>query len=92
MLGDLLSRLSPPAVSARVSGWDSAGQVYVDYIAVSEAVRAALERRADAEQLQRLRPQLASVSRGIAAFHCPTATHRSEGPPADNLVRGDFPW
>ncbi|KAF0310690.1 Nuclear pore complex protein Nup98-Nup96 [Amphibalanus amphitrite] len=76
VLSDLLSRLSPPAVSARVSGWAGAGQVYVDYIAVSRAVQAALEGRADAEQLQRLRPQLASVSRGIAAFSCPTATHR----------------
>ncbi|XP_037071339.1 nuclear pore complex protein Nup98-Nup96-like [Pollicipes pollicipes] len=75
-LGDLLSRLSPPEVSRRVSGWAASGQVYVDYIAVSEAVQAVLDGRADAEQLQRLRPQLATVMQRIPAFPCPTAWHR----------------
>ncbi|XP_075054497.1 nuclear pore complex protein Nup98-Nup96 [Mixophyes fleayi] len=75
-LRSFLDELSRPAHSAHIQGWDTAGQVYLDYISVVEMLNNVRQLECSGCELERLHNKVTSVCNRVEHIQCYTSKDR----------------
>ncbi|KAM9319705.1 LOW QUALITY PROTEIN: nuclear pore complex protein Nup98-Nup96 [Gastrophryne carolinensis] len=75
-LYSFLQELSQPENCIHIQGWDTAGQVYLDYITVIEMLNSIQQNECSGCELERLHTKVTSICSRVAHIHCYTAKDR----------------
>lgn len=69
-LSGFLKELARPENCAHIQGWDTAGQVYLDYISVIEMLNHIRQNESSGCELERLHTKVTSVCNRVDQIHC----------------------
>ncbi|KAM4046585.1 LOW QUALITY PROTEIN: nuclear pore complex protein Nup98-Nup96 [Anomaloglossus baeobatrachus] len=75
-LRSFLDELSRPENCAHIQGWDTAGQVYLDYISVIEMLEHIRQNESSGCELERLHTKVTFVCNRVDQIHCCTSKDR----------------
>lgn len=75
-LKGILDQMSLPEHSSVILDWTSGGQVYLDYIHLSQTVDKILKGEVSAYELEGLQPEVTSLCNRLSNLHCNTAKDR----------------
>lgn len=71
-----LKELSPPERSSTILNWSTGGQVFLDYIHISQTVEHVIKGEVSAYDLEKLHPQLVTLCRRLSSIRCSNARDR----------------
>jgi len=75
-LKSLLEKMAPPEHNALILDWNIGGQVFLDYIHLSQTVNRIVKGELSAYELEGLQPEVTSLCNRIASLQCHTAKDR----------------